>query len=73
MVNLINEIYTIMLLTEVINMPYEIKAECPRCGKKAKGLNEIEEKFGFRVMENGQKIPQSHCKQCRAEEQKINK
>jgi hypothetical protein len=47
-------------------MPYEIKAECPCCSIKAISLNEIERVFGFRVMENKEKIPQSYCKSCRS-------
>ena len=33
-------------------MPFKINAECPKCGKKAKTLYEIEELFGFRYLEN---------------------
>lgn len=33
-------------------MPNSINAECPKCGKKAKTLCEIEEKFGFRFLED---------------------
>ena len=43
-------------------------AECPRCGKRALGEGEIEKLFGYRTMENGNVIPQSHCKECRSEE-----
>lgn len=46
-------------------MPYTIKAECPCCPKTADGLDEIEEKFGWRVV-NNRKIPQSYCRACRA-------
>ena len=37
---------------------------CPKCGKKAEGQKEVEEKFGFRNI--GKKtIPQSWCRDCR--------
>ncbi len=35
-------------------MPYNIETNCPKCGKKAKGISEIEEIFGFRIV-NGKK------------------
>ena len=52
-------------------MPYSLSsgneyAECPCCGKKANSLNEIESKFGWRTMENGETIPQSYCRDCRS-------
>jgi len=53
-------------------MPYsEDKwAECPRCKKHADGKEEIDSLFGYRTMEDGKVIPQSHCRQCRKEELK---
>ena len=60
-------------------MPYgtnatgEQWAECPRCGKIANGKAEIEAKFGYRTMENGNVIPQSHCRACRSEEAAMNR
>lgn len=53
-------------------MPYgkEEYAKCPRCGKVAIGEDEIEEEFGYRNMGNGKIIPQSHCRDCRSEEQR---
>lgn len=47
-------------------MPYKIYAECPCCKKRANGINEIEELFGFRTMANEKKIPQSYCRNCRS-------
>ena len=47
-------------------MPYEINAQCPCCDKKADGLNEIEDQFGFRTMTDDEKIPQSYCRACRS-------
>jgi len=47
-------------------MPYGTYAECPCCRKVAKGEQEIEEKFGYRNMENGDRIPQSYCRACRS-------
>jgi len=47
-------------------MAYTIKAECPCCTIKSNSLNEIEKVFGFRVMPNKEKIPQSYCKSCRS-------
>lgn len=32
-------------------MPFKINAECPKCGKKAKTLYEIDTIFGFRYLE----------------------
>lgn len=50
-------------------MPYGKEwAECPRCGKRAKDKDEIEEKFGYRDMGDGRHIPQSHCRECRIKE-----
>lgn len=46
-------------------MPYKINATCPCCNKQANGYDEITEKFGWRTMENGKKIPQSYCRACR--------
>lgn len=53
-------------------MPYYKNewAECPRCNKLAKGKEEIYKLFGYRIMENGKTIPQSHCRTCRIEELK---
>lgn len=52
---------------------YEQFAECPRCKEKAHGEEEITRLFGYRTMENGNVIPQSHCKKCRIEEAKGDK
>ena len=39
-------------------MPYNLTAKCPCCDKTVNNdLNKIEELFGFRTMENGNKIP----------------
>ena len=43
-------------------MPYGNYAECPHCGKMARGDDEIEELFGYRY---GHTKPQSWCKECR--------
>ena len=53
-------------------MPYTIRAECPCCGKKADGLAEIENLFGWRVP-NDKTIPQSYCRECRNEQCKAGK
>ena len=48
-------------------MPYNLNVKCPCCDKTVNNdLNKIEELFGFRTMENGNKIPQSYCKVCRS-------
>jgi len=39
-------------------------ATCPNCGKKARGIKEVDELFGFRINE-GIKMKQSWCKECR--------
>lgn len=44
-------------------MPYGEYAECPRCGRIARGRDEIDRVFGYRY--DGTK-PQSWCKDCRA-------
>jgi hypothetical protein len=46
-------------------MPYKIFAQCPCCRKEAHNLDELEEKFGTRIMDEGNKIPQSYCRKCR--------
>ena len=45
-------------------MPYTIEAKCPCCGKEANGKDEIDNLFGWRVV-NGKTIPQSYCYACR--------
>ena len=43
-------------------------AECPRCGKVAKGEDKVERDFGFKVVHlvSGDiEQPQSHCRTCR--------
>ncbi len=52
-------------------MPYSLIsgkefAECPCCTKRADDLDKIEELFGFRNMDDGRRIPQSYCRDCRA-------
>lgn len=46
-------------------MPYTISAKCPCCKKVANSKNQIDEKFGWRNMDNGETIPQSYCRDCR--------
>lgn len=53
---------------EVKDMPYGEYAECPRCGKRAFGKEEIKHLFGYRTMKDDKIIPQSHCRDCRSEE-----
>ena len=48
-----------------IDMPYEIWSVCPKCAERADGLDEIEGKFGFRVVA-GKRVPQSYCHRCRS-------
>lgn len=45
-------------------MPSRLEASCPHCDKEANGYDEIEELFGFRVL-NGKNVPQSWCRTCR--------
>ena len=52
-------------------MPYKIEATCPNCKRRANGISGIEEHFGWRIV-GGKKIPQSHCRACRANK-KLNK
>lgn len=47
-------------------MPYNINAECPCCGKRAKGVDEIERLFGWRTPKGRETIPESYCKACRS-------
>ena len=46
---------------------YEVPKTCPQCPKIANTFEEIDEKFGFRTMENETIIPQSWCRECRKE------
>jgi len=39
-------------------------ARCPKCEKTANGVEQVEQLFGFRMM-NGKKVVQSQCKKCR--------
>jgi len=39
-------------------------AKCPKCGKIASEKEQVEQLFGFRMM-NDKKIVQSQCKKCR--------
>lgn len=45
--------------------PGNEEANCPCCKKTAKGIDEIEDLFGFRNMGDGRVIPQSYCRACR--------
>lgn len=47
-------------------MAYKLFAECPCCGVNANSLEDIETIFGWRIMGNGSKIPQSYCRACRS-------
>lgn len=52
-------------------MPYDEKlsppwCECPCCGVKSEGEENIKRNFGYRKMGNGQIIPQSYCRECRS-------
>lgn len=49
-------------------MPYGAieYAQCPCCKKVAYGREKIEEKFGYRKLDNGKRIPQSYCHECRS-------
>lgn len=46
-------------------MPYNEYAQCPDCGKIARGKDEIEELFGYRKINDSASIPQSWCRECR--------
>ena len=39
-------------------------AKCPNCLKKASGIEEVEKLFGF-IINEGIKMRQSWCKECR--------
>ena len=47
-------------------------AECPSCGKRAKGKLKVEELFGCRN-NSGYIMVQSHCRQCRSRESTLRK
>jgi hypothetical protein len=47
------------------NVPARIEAKCPHCGKRARSIDEIEDRFGFRVL-GGKNVPQSWCRDCRS-------
>lgn len=38
---------------------------CPKCGKTARNLDELREKFGFQTMGSSKVVNQSYCKTCR--------
>lgn len=44
-----------------IKLPHK----CPQCPTVANSHQEIQEKFGFRNMDNGTVRAQSQCKKCR--------
>jgi len=46
--------------------------KCPKCGKIVRKRTLIEKEFGWR-MNDGKNIPQSHCRECREKELKLNK
>ena len=50
-------------------MPNTIYAKCPKCNKEAHSKDEIDAKFGWRVV-NGKTVPQSWCYDCRNQERK---
>jgi len=49
--------------------------ECPKCGDEAFTKTEVREIFGFRTRRsgNGETLPQSNCKKCRARIQRQRK
>jgi len=49
--------------------------ECPKCGDEAFTRPEVREIFGFRTRRsgNGETLPQSNCKKCRARIQRQRK
>ena len=54
-----------------VKMPSKVIAECPCCGRKAKGKNELEELFGWRNIDRNKTIPQSYCRICRSAKCKV--
>lgn len=50
-------------------MANKIYAQCPQCKKEANKKREIDELFGWRVV-NGEEVPQSWCYECRAKERR---
>ncbi len=48
---------------------------CPKCGKEASTKKQVYEIFGFRTRKsgNGETLPQSNCKNCRARIQRLRK
>lgn len=49
--------------------------QCPKCGDEAFTKAEVREIFGFRTRRtgNGETLPQSNCKKCRAKIQRQRK
>ena len=56
-------------------MAYLNHAFCPKCEDEAFTKKEVNEIFGFRTRRsgNGETLPQSNCKKCRAEIQRRRK
>jgi len=51
----------------LITMPHSEYAQCPCCGVEAEGdYNTIDGVFGWRNVNNGRRIPQSYCHDCRS-------
>ncbi len=47
-------------------MPSILSATCPCCNTQVSGdLKEIDQVFGFRIMQGGKQITQSYCRKCR--------
>jgi hypothetical protein len=59
--------YNVILQDDGTHAPW---CNCPRCGENAISREEINKKFGTRVMANKKRIPQSNCRDCRSEERK---
>lgn len=47
---------------EITNMKY---IWCPRCGTEARGFDEINERFGYRIKNRKEVEPYKKCKECR--------
>lgn len=77
---LFNDIWTIDDLTYLINwikkqknkkQNITQKTKCPQCSIVAIGTNQIEKFFGHRKKKNGDKFPQSLCRECRSLQSKL--
>jgi len=77
---LFNDIWIIHDLEDLISwikrqntktQDFNQETKCPHCPTIAVGINQIDNFFGFRKKKNGEKYPQSLCRECRSLQSKL--